>query len=101
MARRQREGTARRPRVKEGDVFVFDVGEEHVAGGQVLFKNTACFNVYAIFFKPLWSREGPLEVQEIVGSEVFLVGGTMDALIYHGQWRIIGNVKPELNGMPL
>jgi hypothetical protein len=101
MAKGQREGTARRPRLKEGDVFVFDVGTENVAAGQVLMKNTAGFNLYAIFFKPLWPRDGPLDVREIVGSEIFLAGGTMDALIYHGRWRLIGNQKADLAQIPL
>jgi hypothetical protein len=92
---------ARRLRIKEGDVFVFDVGEENLAAGQVLLKNTALFNLYAAFFKPLWPRQAPLDLQRVVGSEVFLVGGTMDALIYHGQWRIIGNKKPDLSRIPL
>src|SRR5262245_13217218 len=91
----------KRPRIKEGDLFVFDVREDNVAAGQVVFKNVAGFNLYAIFFKPLWPRNGPFNLAEIIASEIHLVGGTMDARIAHGMWRIIGNIRPDLSKIPL
>jgi len=70
--------------LKEGDVFVFDVDGQRLAAGQVLLRNVAAFPLYAIFFKPLWARDAAPSVPEIANSDVLLIGGTMDARIYHG-----------------
>src|SRR5262249_27359113 len=74
---------ARRPRTKEGDIFVIAVDDNRYAAGQVLLKDVS-FPIYAAFFAPLWPQGEDLDLQKITSSEILLVGGTADALIWHG-----------------
>jgi uncharacterized protein DUF4259/immunity protein 26 of polymorphic toxin system len=96
-----RQPPKKRPRTKEGDVFVFDVDADRLAVGQVMWKNVATFPLYVVFFKPLWPREAALSLPEVASSEILLVGATMDARIYHGMWRIVGNIKPDIGRVPM
>jgi hypothetical protein len=91
----------KRYRSRQGDIFVVDIDERRVTVGHVLFKNVAAFNLYVCFFKPLWLRDALPNLSELAASEIVLIGGTMDALIYHGRWRVIGNIKPDLTRIPL
>ena len=72
-----------------------------MAAGQILLKDVATFPIYAVFFEPLWPRDVVLNLSETANSKILLVGATMDARIYHGMWRIVGNVRPDLSHIPM
>ena len=90
----------RKPQTKAGDIFAVPLDEGRVGYGQVLLHKVASYNLYVAVFRPLWPADSPPPVAEIVSSEIALLGGTMDALIWHGNWPIVGNVAPDLERFP-
>lgn len=82
---------AKRIKVKEGDIFTIPISESKVGLGQIIFVDKYGYNLYVIIFKEDFNT--PLNSNELSIDKLtpFLIGGTMDARIYHGMWEIIGS----------
>ncbi len=79
---------AKRLKIDSGDVFAFPAGEKFAAG-QVLISN---ISLYIVIFEPLFAIEDIANINPN-STNILLAGWTDDALIYHGDWIIMGN-KP-------
>jgi hypothetical protein len=95
---------ARRPRVRIGDVFTvpLDDAGETVGYGQIITKTVMSDLTIACFAVSSSSAE-LVAPAEVVSHDIVLMGFTMDALIYHGVWKVIGNEPSVLDRvtMPL
>jgi hypothetical protein len=86
----------RRKRVKlsEGDVFEFAVPDGRRGYGIIIKRgvltNGGC--PYIGMFRSL-HVERP-DLNQVVRDEVVLAGWTMDALVYHGRWIVVGHGLP-------
>jgi Immunity protein 26 len=89
-----------KPRIKVGDVFSIPIDENRVGYGQVIFKNHSSFPIYIAVFRTVYECSSQVAPSAITNDEIALVGGTMDALICHGRWNILGNVSPDLARIP-
>ena len=88
--------TKKKIRVKAGDVFQIPIDEARYAYGQVAKKGDVLRVL--TYNKTFPSNEVP-EISNILQQEVLLLTDTMDALIYHGEWKICGNA-PVRNDLP-
>jgi hypothetical protein len=91
---------AKQQRARPGDVFAFDIDDGRVAAGQLILKKANKL-LHVVIFRPLWAKDGALDANKIAASEILFVGGTLDARLWHGDWRLIGNVEPDLSRVPL
>ena len=65
---------------------------------------------YVVIFRQIF--DSPPEFDELLQGDALFVGWTTDALIYHGNWKLVGNRQPisaripfptykvRINGMP-
>lgn len=90
----------RKPQTKAGDIFAIPIDEGRVGYGHVLLHQDASYPLYVAVFLPLWTTDSLPPIVEIVSSEVALLGGTMDALIWQGKWPLIANVTVDLERFP-
>ncbi|MEP6672740.1 MAG: Imm26 family immunity protein [Chthoniobacter sp.] len=88
------------PQTKAGDIFAIPIDEGRVGYGHVLLHEVASYPLYVAVFRAIWAADSPPPVAEIVSSEVALLGGTMDAFIWHGSWPIVANSSPDLQRFP-
>ena len=89
-----------KPRAKIGDVFSIPIDDQRVGYGQVVLKNHSSFPIYIVVFWTAYDRNHEISLAEIVADEIALVGGSMDSRIYHGMWKIIGNIGPDQSRIP-
>ena len=78
------------PRVRLGDVVAIPVSGEKTACAQVLVKRKI---LYVSVFSRLYPD--PINVADVLSDTPALAGWTMDAKIYHGDWKILGNASPK------
>ena len=90
----------RKPKAAVGDIFQIPLDEARVAYGQVVAINTGPGPLYVIIFGRAWPRESNPDPAAIVADKIELVAPTMDALIWHGRWPIVGNLHPDLTRVP-
>jgi hypothetical protein len=90
----------RKPYAKTGDVFSIPVDETHVGFGHVLLHMVNAYPLYIAVFRPVWPVATLPPMTEIISSEVALLGGSSDALIWHGRWHIAANIRPDLTRYP-
>ncbi len=77
-------------KIKEGDIFTIPVTEGKVGCGQIVSipnKN----NFIIVVFESIYSNENLPNLDAVVNDEIVFFGYTMDALLYHKEWKIFGN----------
>jgi len=79
----------RSAKVKKGDIFEIPSPDGRHGYGQVIVGGTA---FYVAILAELY--QGQPDLDEMLKGAVLLVGWTLDALIYHGRWKIVGNRPP-------
>jgi Immunity protein 26 len=87
----------RRMRLSVGDVFQLPLDLSRVGYGQIVgvYYRTAYY--FAIFEQPHEYGEQP-ELAKIVRGRIALFALSLDALLYHGGWEIVGNTSaPEID----
>ena len=81
--------------VKMGDLFAIPVPDGRHGHGQVIIAGTP---FYAVIFAGLYDRQP--EFEELVGSDILLVGWTLNALLFHREWSVVGNRLPLFERIP-
>ena len=84
-------------RVKVGDVFLIPVDEATWVVGQLVRKKGS--QLYVAIFADRYSSTD-VEPRSIIGKKPLFLVLTLDALLYHGMWPIIGNVQENRNSIP-
>jgi len=82
-------------KVKKGDIFEIPTSDGRYGYGQVIVGGTA---LYVSVFRELYNSAPNLD--DVLKGEILLVGWTLDALIYHGRWKIVGNRSPVAARVP-
>jgi hypothetical protein len=83
-----------------GDVFQIPIDQEKCACGQILFIDHAKFPLYIVVFRPAFLNIRLPDLNSICGSEIALLGGTMDTRFKYGYWTILGNTDPIIDRIP-
>lgn len=81
--------------VKAGAVFEMPLPDGRLGYGIIIVGGGV---PYVVILKTLHERRPPLS--DLESDEVALVGWTMDSLIYHGRWTIIGTDNGPPRGVP-
>jgi hypothetical protein len=82
-------------RIKAGDIFDIPTPDGRKGYGQVILSKTL---QYIVVFEELYAT--PPDINELLKSEIFLVGWTSDALFFHGRWKVIANRAPISERVP-
>lgn len=76
-----------------GDVFLVPLGQGESVLGQIIDKYKGALYVF-VFDKRAPDRDHKVNIDSI-GQPIF-AALTLDALLFHGRWPIIGNLKVDL-----
>lgn len=82
-------------KLKQGDIFDIPSPDGRKGFGQIV---VAGKTLYVVVFLGL-RMEAPTPT-EIVGEDILLTGWTVDALIHHGRWSVVGNHQPRMERIP-
>jgi len=85
---------ARSLKIKTGDVFEIPAPDGRHGYGQVIVGGAV---FYVVIFRELYDARSDLD--DVLKGELLLVGWTLDALIYHGRWKVVGN-RPAIARVP-
>lgn len=85
-----------RTKLRAGDVFELTVPDGRLGYGVIVVPGNGV--PYIIILRSLHQSEP--RIAELAGDEIALVGWTMDALIYHGRWRVVGHDFPRRIDVP-
>jgi hypothetical protein len=87
-------------KLKPGDVFAMPIDDEKEGFGQiVVVPNKSNFMI--VVFERSNSRNRRPALEEIVNDKILFLGYTMDALLYHKEWQLVGNVSSNLKTIKL
>lgn len=87
-------------KLKTGDIFTIPVTEDEIGFGQIINipnKN----NFIIVVFKEIYAGKDWPSINEIIQNEILFLGYTLDALLYHKFWKIIGNKVSNLQAIKL
>lgn len=89
--------TSRKRSVKTraGDIFAMPAPNRQSGYGQIIVGGSV---FYVAVFREIY--DSPPDLDELLLSEILLAGWTLDALIYHGEWQVIGNRPPISDRVP-
>lgn len=76
-------------RINAADIFEMPLFDGRRGYGQVIVGGDV---LYVVVFRDIYDDLPDLD--ELIKKDILLVGWTLDALIYHGRWRIVGNRQP-------
>jgi Immunity protein 26 len=79
-----------RMRLSIGDVFQLPLDSSRVGYGQIVGSYERSAYWFAIFERPYEFGERP-DVADVVRGRIALLGLSLDALLYHKRWEIVGN----------
>ena len=81
--------------VKVGDIFEIPILYGRRGFGQVIVAGDV---LYVVIFENLYPDVPDLD--QLIGSSLLFAGWTLDALLFHGRWRIVGNRPPDMQRVP-
>jgi hypothetical protein len=81
--------------VGKGDIFAIPAADGRSGYGQVIVGG---ITVYVAIFCNL--HEITPDLDDLLKSGILLVGWTLDALIHHGEWKIVGSRSPISERVP-
>lgn len=87
-------------KLKVGDIFTIPVSEEKTGFGQIVNIPNKNNFIIVVFENIYTGKEWPSLI-EITANKILFLGYTMDALLYHKYWQIIGNDYSNLKTIKL
>jgi hypothetical protein len=91
---------AKKTKPKVGDIFRIPLSETRAGFGQILADYEKEMLLMVIYSIEASGAEVP-PLQDIVASEPVFIANSMDAKIWHGDWVIVGNLRPDVARFPL
>lgn len=83
--------------VKKGDVFLIPITDGNWVYGQILDDRYG--ELYVAIFEGTFV-EDEIELDNVKKLKPFILALTLDSLLWHGEWKIIGNYTANLSGFP-
>ena len=87
-------------KIKPGDIFTIPISHEKNGFGQIIVIPNKSNFIIAVFEKVYTGHEWP-SLKEIIDGNILFLGYTMDAVLYHNCWKIIGNESSNLGKIRL
>jgi hypothetical protein len=88
---------SKRIKTKIGDVFLIPLAENRFGIGQVSASWEG--ELYIVIFETVYTST-QVNADEILGKRPILAALSLDALIWNGQWPIIGSITSNLSDLP-
>jgi hypothetical protein len=87
--------------LKVGDVFTVPIDDKRVGCGQIVVPwGRSGGQFYFAFFDGLYPRREPPALDAVVAQPLILLGLSLDALLVHGHWQVIGNREVDPGAIP-
>jgi hypothetical protein len=87
-------------KLKRGDVFMIPLDEDKVGYGQIVV--TSYKGAFmAAFFEKMYSRNEQPPLEAVTNDKILFLGYTLDALLYHKIWQMVGNITTNLKAIKL
>lgn len=83
-----------------GDVFAIPIDDARVGYGQIVLKPEKPVLFICVFAMTSPPGSSP-DLNEVVRSDILLMGSTFDALLQNGQWKIVGSIVENLSSIAL
>jgi hypothetical protein len=84
-----------------GDVFSVPFEQDRVTYGQIVDRwGTSGGHYYFAIYDAIHSRDEEVDLDDVVGHRLALLGISTDALLQHGHWRVIGHHEVDAEGLP-
>jgi hypothetical protein len=87
----------KRLRLKVRDIFELPINSNLVGYGQIVRAGKV---LYVVIFEEAYPRTEGVDIQKVAAGNIFLVGHTLDARLYHGMWKLMGNVPVNTARIP-
>ncbi len=87
-------------KLKVGDIFTIPITNEKTGFGQIFIIPNQNNFIIVVFEKVYTGQDWP-SLNEIIVDKILFFGYTMDALLYHKYWQIIGNNSSNLDKIKL
>lgn len=84
---------------KKGDVFLIPLDDDRVGLGQIV--DVLRSELYVVVYDKAWDAGNPPSPQKVFILTPLFASLTLDAKLYHGDWKIIGNVTDNLSAIKL
>jgi hypothetical protein len=91
----------KRLRLNVGDVFCIPVDEERVGYGQIVAQwSESGGHFYFAIFDSLYPVDEVPDLESIASSSLVLLALSMDALLFHEHWRVVGHREVDEASIP-
>jgi Immunity protein 26 len=88
-------------KLKVGDIFKIPISNDFDGFGQII-NIPLTNNVFIIIvFDKIYDNRKILNIDEILNNKILFLGYTMDALLYHKHWTVIGNQTMNISKIKL
>jgi hypothetical protein len=87
-----------------GDIFKIPIDANRFGFGQIVARKLGPNPDLVIVFDYADSGSvlcGPEELQKIVEKPILFIANSFDTLIKNGSWKVVGNLKPNIERIPL
>ena len=91
----------KRSRFQVGDIFTIPIDEDRVGYGQIVapFRESGG-HFYLAVFDGAYRRDADPDLEAVVGEPLVLLALSMDALLVHGHWQVVGRREVDPNEIP-
>lgn len=88
-------------KLRVGDVFSVPLEGERVGYGQIVASwGDSGAHFYFAIFEGVYSAEDVPDLEAVVAASVVLLALSMDALLFHGHWRLVGHCEVDESAIP-
>src|SRR5688572_9736805 len=84
-------------KLRVGDVFQIPISRELTGYRQTVVNGNV---LYITVFEKAYRKEKKVNPHDVVSGKIFLVGHTVDARMYYGMWKVIGNAPVPKDRIP-
>jgi hypothetical protein len=88
---------AKKLKLTEGDVFTIPLGNGEVGFGQIIAFPHSKNAFMMVVFDYKIKESDSYDIKSICQSPILLLGNSLDAKLYHEDWKIIGNNKENIS----
>jgi len=86
-------------KLQKGDIFTIPIDDNRIGYGQII--ETREHDFLIVVFDYSESDDNTTDLSAVVKSRKILMGNTLDAKFFNGDWRIVGSVTDNLKEIPL
>ncbi len=91
----------KRLKLRVGDVFSIPVDDDRVGYGQIVAScGGSGGQFYFAVFEGAYPRDEAPDLDAVLGEPLVLLALSMDALLLHGHWRVIGHAEVDEDRIP-